>query len=185
MALILLNIGTQYLLETRNRKCCAEVLQQTKHMVFVLYAEAAIVLLAIPVFQLTGFELAPAAILFGMIATTMHGRKTKITPVDFTHLSERAMLYVVFTFGEMIIALASYFEDGFSADSVYFSLCSFLIVVGLFLSYGTLYDHLIDRERKDNGLFYMLVHIFLIFAMNSITTALSCATRRSPCCRKC
>lgn len=49
---------------------------------------------------------------------------------------------------------------------------SFLIVVGLFLSYGTLYDHLIDREQKTAGLVYMLIHIFLILAMNNITTAL-------------
>ena len=49
---------------------------------------------------------------------------------------------------------------------------SFLIVGGLFLSYGTLYDHLIDREAENTGLGYMLIHIFLIFAMNNITTSL-------------
>ena len=41
------------------------------------------------------------------------------------------MLYVVFTFGEMIIALSSYFEDSFSANNVYFSVMSFLIAVGI------------------------------------------------------
>lgn len=171
-ALILINIGVQYLLELRNLKACETVYAQTKRMVFVLFGEAAIVLAAIPVFRLTGFELAPAAILFGMLATMLHGKRAQVTLVDFTHLSERAMLYVVFTFGEMIIALAAYFEDSFSAVTFYFSLMSFLIVVGLFLSYGTLYDHLIDREQKSTGLGYMAIHIVLIFAMNNITTAL-------------
>ena len=30
---------------------------------------------------------------------------------------------------------------------IYFSLMAFLIVAGLFLSYGLFYDHLLDRER--------------------------------------
>lgn len=171
-ALILINIGIQYIIELRSRKSQPQVYAQTKRMVWVLFGEAAIVLAAIPVYRFTGLVLAPVAILFGVIATMLHGKKSEVTLVDFPHLSERAMLYVVFTFGEMIIALASYFEGDISANSVYFSLMCFLIVVGLFLSYGTVYDHLIDREMKTSGLIYMLYHIFLIFAMNNITTAL-------------
>ena len=49
---------------------------------------------------------------------------------------------------------------------------AFLIVVGLFLSYGMFYDHIIDREKQTNGLGYMLIHIVIIFAMNNITNAL-------------
>ena len=90
------------------------------------------------------------------------------------HLTERAMLYVVFTFGEMIIALAAYFRgDGsFDLNVIYFSLMGFLIVVGLFLSYEIFYDHLLDRERADNGFMYMAIHIFIIFALNNITASL-------------
>ena len=82
------------------------------------------------------------------------------------------MLYVVFTFGEMIIAIASYFEGGFTLNSVYFSAMCFLIVVALFLCYELLYDHIIDREKKTTGIGYMIIHIFLIFGMNSMTTSL-------------
>jgi hypothetical protein len=49
---------------------------------------------------------------------------------------------------------------------------AFLIVVSLFLTYGIFYDHIIDREKKTNGLLYMLLHIFIIFAMNNITSGL-------------
>ena len=82
------------------------------------------------------------------------------------------MLYVVFTFGEMIIVIAEYFEGGLNGSSVYFSLMCFLIVVGLFLCYGVLYDRIIDRERMDNGMGYMMLHVFLLFGMNSLTTSL-------------
>lgn len=170
--LILVNIGIQYFLELRNCKECPEVYMQTKRMGLVLIAEALIVFSTYPVYQATGFSVAPFAILFGIVGSMFHGRKANVILVDFTHLSERAMLYVVFTFGEMIIALANYFEGGLTVNSLYFSLMCFLIVVGLFLSYGTVYDHLIDRKQQNPGLVYMMIHIFIIFALSLITTSL-------------
>jgi len=49
---------------------------------------------------------------------------------------------------------------------------AFLIVVGLFLSYDTLYNKLLDRETVTNGTGYMMIHVFLIFALNNISVAL-------------
>lgn len=170
--LILVNLGIQYFIEMRNRREQPEVYEQTKRMGFVLMIEALIVFCTYPIYQATGISVAPAALLFGVVGTMIHGSKAKVILVDFTHLTERAMLYVVFTFGEMIIALAGYFEGGLTASSLYFSSMCFLIVVGLFLSYGTVYDHLIDREMKNSGLTYMLLHIFLIFALSILTTSL-------------
>ncbi len=169
---ILVNIGIQYFLELRNCKECPEVYKQTRRMGYVLIIEALIVFCTYPIYQATGFSAAPIAILFGIVGSMVHGRKANVTLVDFTHLSERAMLYVVFTFGEMIIALSAYFEGGITINSLYFSLMSFLIVVGLFLSYGTVYDHLIDRRLQNSGLIYMMIHIFIILALSLITTSL-------------
>ena len=171
-ALILINIGTQYILELRNRKNDPMIFRQTRRMLIVLFGEAAIVLCILPVYHATGVNLAPAAILYGIVGTMVHGKNAKVRLVDFTHLSERIMLYVVFTFGEMIIALSGYFEGELTVNSVYFALMSFLIVVGLFLSYGTVYDHLIDKEMSTPGLIYMLLHIILIFALSLITASL-------------
>ena len=171
-ALILINIGTQYILELRNRKNDPMIFRQTRRMLIVLFGEAAIVLCILPVYHATGVNLAPAAILYGIVGTMVHGKNAKVRLVDFTHLSERIMLYVVFTFGEMIIALSGYFAGELTVNSVYFALMSFLIVVGLFLSYGTVYDHLIDREMSTPGLIYMLLHIILIFALSLITASL-------------
>ncbi len=171
-ALILINIGTQYILELRNRKNDPMIFRQTRRMLIVLFGEAAIVLCILPVYHATGVNLAPAAILYGIVGTMVHGKNAKVRLVDFTHLSERIMLYVVFTFGEMIIALSGYFAGELTVNSVYFALMSFLIDVGLFLSYGTVYDHLIDREMSTPGLIYMLLHIILIFALSLITASL-------------
>ena len=172
-ALILVNIGIQYLIELRNHRNESENRNQIIKMAGILFGEAAIVLADIPVYRATQTTcLSLAAILLGMAAVTIFGQRNSKGFVDFTHLSERAMLYVVFTFGEMIIAIASYFEGDFSIRSTYFALMAFLIVTGLFLSYGMFYDHVIDREKRTNGLGYMFLHIFIIFAMNNITNGL-------------
>ena len=171
-ALILLNVALQYLIEMLQGRT-GEEKRLARRMMLILLAEAALVVGAIPVFLKTGLEiLSPAAILFGIAATSFAGGKKARMPVDFPHLSERVMLFVVFTFGEMIIAIASYFDGTFNSRSLYFSLMGFLIVVGLFLSYGVVYDHIIDREKETDGLRYTLVHVGLIFVLNNITCAL-------------
>ena len=171
-ALILMNIGLQYGIELRKLPKGARR-HHPLGMLIVLLTEGLLVLGDIPVYRATGTTwLSLAAVLFGMGAVLLFGQRRSTGSVDFPHLSERVMLYVVLTFGEMIIAIAAYFEGEFSLRSTYFALMAFLIVVGLFLSYGVFYDHIIDREKKTNGLGFMLLHIIIIFAMNNITNGL-------------
>ena len=173
-ALILVNMAVQYFI--RLKRCTEHRPLLRRNILFhigLLLGEAAIVLLSIPIYRATGLPLSPAAMVLGVLAVlTVGGRFTRSVPVDFAHLSERVMLYVVFTFGEMIIAISGYFGGGVTVRSVYFSLMGFLIVAGLFLIYGYYYDHIIDHERVTNGTSYMLVHILLITALNNITAAL-------------
>ncbi len=172
-ALILINIGLQYLIELRHHKTEPEHKKRITRMAFILFCEAAIVSLSIPefgAFSTSYFSL--AGIIFGILCVSFSSRSTCSGLIDFAHLSERIMLYVVFTFGEMIIAIASYFEGNFNFNSLYFCLMAFLIVVGLFLSYGVVYDRLIDREMNTHGIGYILIHIFIIFFLNNITAAL-------------
>ncbi|MBR3381645.1 MAG: low temperature requirement protein A [Clostridia bacterium] len=170
-ALILVNVAVQYMLELKGRKDEGSR-GMIKRIAATLIAEAALVMGSYFVFERYGVMAEPAAILFGIVMTFLSGRGRRAEMVDFAHLSERAMLYVVFTFGEMVISAASYFEGDFTWNSVYFSLMCFLIIVGLFLCYGVLYNRIIDRERRTSGMLYMLLHIPLIFALNNITTAL-------------
>ena len=171
-ALILINIGLQYLIEIRNHSTQPEIMKTIRGMMVVLFGEAALVLFAIPTSEWPFPVFSLLAVLFGICMAWLFADEKKAHLVDFTHLSERAMLYVVFTFGEMIIAIASYFEGSLSFGSVYFSAMAFLIVTALFLGYEILYNYIIDRDRTTTGMFYMLTHVFLIFAMNNLTIAL-------------
>ena len=172
-ALILINIGVQYAIELRSH-CAPANRRQIVRMMVILFCEALIALTAILEFRLLQTSwLSLAAILFGMGMVLFFGRRSSNQSfVDFPHLSERAMLYVVFTFGEMVIAVSGYFSDEITPNNLYFAAMAFLIVVGLFLSYGVFYDHIIDRDRNTNGLLYMLMHIFIIFSLNNITNSL-------------
>ena len=105
-ALILINISVQFFIELRSRRDDPDAAKTIKGLIAALLGESAIILASIPVFRFTGVQLAGVAVLFGVVATWLFTKKTKGGYVDFTHLSERAMLYVVFTFGEMIIAIA-------------------------------------------------------------------------------
>ena len=171
-AMILINLGLQYIIEMKNHKSEPWVSHQLKTNAVILFIEAALVGVHIFVFSITGVSVPYVPIFFGMAAMILYGIAGSVVPVDFAHLAERAMLYVVFTFGEMIISAASYFTDEISFNSVYFALMAFLIVAGLFLSYGTMYNKIIDKESVTNGLGYMTIHIFLIFALNNISVAL-------------
>ena len=165
--LILVNILVQYITELKEHN--AEII---KRMIFAISVEGAIIFSAAFTDAVTSGVLTAVAILCGIVLTAIGRRKSAESCTDFTHLSERAMLYVVFTFGEMIIALSSYFTNGFNLNTLYFSLAAFLIVAGLFLSYGIIYDHLIDREGSYDGMLYMMIHIFIVFFLNNITASL-------------
>ena len=172
-ALILVNLAVQYYL--KYRASAREAPWEAAHIkgqIGLILLQALIVAVSIPLFPVLGVPLSPLALVFGIVASAVTRDLGSLMAVDFAHLSERVMLFVVFTFGEMIIGIAGYFEGGFGFDTAYFSLMAFLVVVGLFLSYEYLYDHIIDREGSVSGNRYMILHIFLIAAMNNITAAL-------------
>jgi len=169
-ALILLNIALQYLIEMKAYIDEDKESSLIKRVMVILFMEAALIGIAAFIPGLGGIITAGTAVLIGITANSLAGKGSTL-PVDFMHLSERAMLFVVFTFGDMIIAIAGYFDEAPTIGNLYFALMIFLIVVGLFLSYEVLYDHIIDREMQTGGISYMLMHIFMIFGLNSISAA--------------
>ena len=169
--LILVNIAAQYAL--RLLKCPTP--WEKRHLLFHmlrLLVEAAIVLISIPLYSATHLAFSWVCLPFGFAAGFFTERVDAVMPVNFEHLSERVMLFVVFTFGEMIVAIAEYFDGSMSPSTLYFSLMTFLIVAGLFVSYGFLYNRVIDRERPFSGTVYMLIHIVMITALNCLTLAM-------------
>ena len=172
-ALILINLGVHYLIERRHHHDDHLKSLRIRRMAITLFGEAAFIALAAAEFRIQGTTfLSFVAILFGITATMLVGRHRAHEVIDFEHLTERAMLYVVLTFGEMIIAVAGYFDGELTPRSLYFASLSFLIVVGLFLCYGVMFDRVIDRKMQTNGLGYMFLHLFMILAMNTIASTL-------------
>ena len=172
--LILVNLAVQYWLRLRKSRGMApwEDRHLKYHMLLLLF-QAAVVFCSIPLYRLLHFPLSWVSLLVGAAAALAAYRVDALMPVNFEHLTERVMLYIVLSFGEMILAISEYFGDGFEARSLYFSVMAFLIVAGLFSSYGFLYNHVIDREiSSTTGMLYMMLHICLIISLNCITVAL-------------
>ena len=171
--LILLNIAAQYfrIMKTNRETTPWEGMHLAHHMKLLLI-QAGIVFLSIPVYIFTGFPVSWITVVVGFCIGILNVRTDMLVPVNMEHLTERVMLFVVFTFGEMIVGLAVYFTNSFSINTLYFSLLAFMIVVGLFMSYGHIYDHVVDRENSRMESFYLLLHIGLIVALNNITAAL-------------
>lgn len=171
--LILLNLAVQYFLKLRRSGGMMPwESRHIKHHMRLLLLQSALVFLSIPLYHATHLMLSWVTLPVGFVAAALTSRTDALMPVNFEHLTERVMLYIVFTFGEMVVAIAEYVEGGFGVNTVYFSLMAFLIVGGLFLSYGVLYNHVIDRERSTTGTVYMYIHIILVIALNNITVAL-------------
>lgn len=171
-ALILVNIACLYISQYRaTDPSKAAERKQIRFSIMTLLVQAALILLSIPLQPLTGLPLGVVAMLFGMGAAILGANINRAIPVDFAYLCERVMLYVVLTFGEMVITVALYFE-GLSFNTICFAMGAFLIIVGLLTCYGMIYDAIIDKELVTNGTSYMLLHIFLILALNNITAAL-------------
>ena len=174
-ALILANIGLQYVIELRNHKADVWNRDFIQRMAVTLFTEAALVFIVSFLSESASMLISLIAIAVSILLTFVDRKRSAGGQVNFMHLTERAMLYVVLTFGEMIIAVAGFFKGagrGLSVPMIYYSVFTFLIPVGLFLSYEILYEHLVDREGNYNGLAYMCIHIFILFALNNITASI-------------
>lgn len=132
------------------------------------FLEAVLVLLSIPFYYHFGLILSPIALLFGYIARFFMLNIFSKKMVDFAHLSERALLLVILTFGESIISISSYFHH---EKNFFFNISSFAIVVGMFLHYAFFYDNVLNHKRSSTGQFYILLHVLFILCLNTITVA--------------
>ena len=167
-ALILLHLAVQYWFALHHAPHREQYLRRDFRM---LLLEALVVLLSMPVFARTGLALSPLALLVG-VGAGLTAKKTSGRSVDFLHLTERVMLYVVFSFGEMIVELAGFFTDGINLLGICHSVLALAFAAGLFLNYGYVYDHIIDRNRQTSGDGYLFLHLFLILSLSYLTQVL-------------
>ena len=140
------------------------IMKRTMH---VLGVQAAIVLVAAFLPEKTGQWVSLIAFAFGWLAFAQGGRLTE-KPTRFDHLAERCSLLVIVTFGETIVGIAVYMER----DNLLFATLVFLLVVGLFLVYFFEHDHMLDHHHSSNGIGFMLLTSWIVFAIGNITVAL-------------
>ena len=114
-------------------------------------------------------------ILYASILLTFITPITSISKDDhfqivLPHLIERISLLVIITFGEMIMALVNFFTiENFSIYSVLY----FIIMLSLFLFYFVQFDHAIDEESNQKGLFLIYSHYPIFIGLLMMTVSMS------------
>lgn len=132
LALILFNLSHLNFRRSKECKDCLDVtVLQANALDFFL--QGILVVITIPIHYFWGLILSPLAMMFGYCSRIFEHRFFSGKSVDFSHLSERALLLVILTFGESIIAISEYFHYG---GKFFFNITSFLITVGLFMHYA-------------------------------------------------
>ena len=90
--------------------------------------------------------------------------------INLPHLIERISLLVIITFGEMIMGLADFFTlENFSIHSILY----FIIMVNLFMNYFGQFDHAIDDEGKNKGIFLTYSHYPIFIGLIMVTVSMS------------
>ena len=114
-------------------------------------------------------------ILYASILLTFITPITSISKDDhfqivLPHLIERISLLVIITFGEMIMGLVNFFTiEKFSIYSVLY----FIIMLSLFLFYFVQFDHAIDEESNQKGLFLIYSHYPIFIGLLMMTVSMS------------
>lgn len=97
-------------------------------------------------------------------------RHTRSFQINLPHLIERISLLVIITFGEMIMGLADFFTlENFSIHSILY----FIIMVNLFMNYFGQFDHAIDEEGKNKGIFLIYSHYPIFIGLIMVTVSMS------------
>ena len=111
-----------------------------------------------------------ASILLTFIVPIFLITKDEHFQVNLPHLIERVSLLVIITFGEMVVGLASFFTvENFSIYSV----LNFVIMISLFLFYFGEFDHAIDEESNQKGLFLIYSHYPIFIGLMMMTVSMS------------
>ena len=111
-----------------------------------------------------------ASILLTFITPITSISKDEHFQIVLPHLIERISLLVIITFGEMIMGLVNFFTiENFSIYSVLY----FIIMLSLFLFYFVQFDHAIDEESNQKGLFLIYSHYPIFIGLLMMTVSMS------------
>lgn len=172
-ALVIVNLTIQYAIQAyKSRVTDPAACRFARSRVIVYAMQAALILATITLYDYTRMPLGWIALAFGFIAPAMIMKYEEAIPVSFEHLTERVMLFVVLTCGEMIMSVALYFRHGFDVPTIAYSAVAFTATAFILMSYGYIYNNVMDRERATTGRVYLMLHMAIIIALNDITVGM-------------
>lgn len=165
-----LTLFFQYLVEylrksttPANRKSIKGFLWMTGLRTILLYLAA-----LLPIHL--GIHVYMTGILLTFILPVQLSRITNHFQVNLPHLIERISLLVIITFGEMIMGITNFFTpETLSIHSVLY----FILMVLLFLFYFGQFDHAIDEEGENKGIFLIYSHYPIFVGLIMVTVSMS------------
>lgn len=117
-----------------------------------------------------GIHIYMTGILLTFVMPILLTRKGSHFQINLPHLIERISLLVIITFGEMIMGLADFFTlENFSIHSILY----FIIMVNLFMNYFGQFDHAIDEEGENKGIFLIYSHYPIFIGLIMVTVSMS------------
>lgn len=117
-----------------------------------------------------GIHVYITGILLTFIIPVLLTRKVSHFQINLPHLIERISLLVIITFGEMIMGLADFFTlENFSLHSILY----FIIMINLFMNYFGQFDHAIDEEGNNKGIFLIYSHYPIFIGLIMVTVSMS------------
>lgn len=104
-----------------------------------------------------------------LVLPAVFHRRLNTIPLNWGHLVERLTLFVIITFGEMVVGLAAYFTvDTFSVSS----LLVFATAVSLFVYYILQFDYMLDEMRPNmSTALIQYAHIPIVLGLGMITVS--------------
>lgn len=115
-----------------------------------------------------GYPLFITGIVVSFLMPIVYRKRQSLVSINFPHLIERISLFVIITFGEMIMGIAPFFTpETFGIRSVLI----FSMITLLFLYYFGQFDHAIDDSTDTQGLFLIYSHypIFIGLLMTAVS----------------
>lgn len=172
-ALILVNFLIQYVrLQMLDENKTAPMRRFLRSREILLLVEIVLVLVTIPLDPAVQRLTAWIPLAVGFVGPALFTRKIDAAvPLDLPHLSERVQGLVLIAFGEVIISIAGYFRAELTPRNICFSLCAFLTIVGLLMSYGYMYLHMIDHNRSGRAYMLMCQHMIVIILLGWLSVS--------------
>lgn len=169
--IILLNLAVQFGYKLHKHECMDGLDDKIiRSYMKILITESLLAALLIPLYLATGSwigTVVPLAVSFVM--TWASASLFRKRPVHYGHLTERLALFVVITFGEMVVGISGYFT---TEVSWYYAVSVFLIVFGLFLIFLFDFYNYQDQNVRTAGIRHTVMYLPLILGANNITVAL-------------